>query len=269
MNHKKLQFVFYISLLCIIACNNNNNEETNSNNYDPTLLNYTVTATYPHDTSAYTEGLEWHDGFLYESTGDINYSGKSKVVKFNLQTGKVLQEIKLDKKYFGEGITLLNGKLYQMTYKENKCFVYDATTFKKINEFTYDGEGWGFTNNGRQLIMSNGSSTIYFRNPNDFSVLKTITVSNNYGPLSNINELELVDGFLFANVWTTKKIIKIDTTSGKVVAEINFDDLLTKYASDAYLGNVDVLNGIAYDSVGKRFFITGKYYPKIFEVKFH
>jgi glutamine cyclotransferase len=272
----KITFYFaaLISFFSIAtACNNNTATESKGNvtaiTNEPKQLTYTITASYPHDPNSFTEGFEWRDGFLYEGTGDPSYSGKSKLLKVDLKTGKSVKEISLEKQFFGEGITLLNGKIYQMTYKEQKCFLYDATTFTKLKEFTYEGEGWGLTNDGKQLIMSNGSSSIFFRNPENFAVTKTLTVSNNYGPLSNINELELVDGFLYANLWTTKKIVKIDTASGKVIAEANFDDLLTKYASDINTEKVDVFNGIAYDPVGKRFFITGKYYPKVFEVKFN
>jgi len=272
----KITFYFaaLISFFSIAtACNNNTATESKGNvtaiTNEPKQLTYTITASYPHDPNSFTEGFEWRDGFLYEGTGDPSYSGKSKLLKVDLKTGKSVKEISLEKQFFGEGITLLNGKIYQMTYKEQKCFLYDATTFTKLKEFTYDGEGWSLTTDGKQLIMSNGSSSIFFRNPENFAVTKTLTVSNNYGPLSNINELELVDGFLYANLWTTKKIVKIDTASGKVIAEANFDDLLTKYASDINTEKVDVFNGIAYDPVGKRFFITGKYYPKVFEVKFN
>ncbi len=265
---KKHSILCFFTVITIISCscNNNGNEPTKPTN-EPKQLSYTVTATYPHDASAFTEGLEWKDGFLYEGTGDTKYLGKSKLAKVDLATGKDVQKINLDKAYFGEGITLINGKIYQMTYQENKAFVYDAKTFAKIKEFTYEGEGWGMTNDGKQIINSNGSNTIFFRDPETFVVTKTLDVSNNYGPLASINELEYVDGFIYANIWTTNKIVKIDLTTGQVIAELNMDDLLMKYAPETDKSKIDVLNGIAYDSVGKRFFITGKYYPKVFEVK--
>lgn len=241
---------------------------------EPKQLSYTVTATYPHNPLSFTEGLEYRDGFLYEGTGESNgYNGTSKLAKVDLKTGNDVQKIGLDKQYFGEGITMLNGKLYQMTYKEQKCFVYDAKTFAKQKELSYDGQGWGLTNDGKQLIMSNGSSNLFFRDPETFAVTKTLQVTNQFGPLpdESINELEYVDGFVYANIWMTNKIIKIDINTGKVVAEIKLDDLLPRYAPEAtgQGSKVDVLNGIAYDSAGKRFFITGKLYPKIFEVKFN
>jgi glutamine cyclotransferase len=238
---------------------------------EPKQLSYTVTATYPHDPKSFTEGLEYRDGFLYEGTGESNgYNGTSKLAKIDLKTGSDLQKIGIGKEYFGEGISMLNGKIYQMTYKEQKCFLYDAKTFAKLKEFTYDGQGWGLTNDGKQLIMSNGSSNLFFRDPETFAVTRTLPVTNQFGPLTDdsINELEYVDGFVYANIWMSNKIIKIDLNSGKVVAEAVLDDLLPKYAPEA-VNKTDVLNGIAYDSAGKRFFITGKLYPKVFEVKFN
>jgi glutamine cyclotransferase len=258
------------AVLLLSACNGNdkpkdNPSNTPSNN-EPKQLSYTVTATYPHDTASFTEGLEFHDGFLYEGTGN---KGKSKLAKTELKTGKDVQRLPLSGDYFGEGITLLNGKIYQMTYTEQKCFVYDAKTFAKLKEFTYEGEGWGLTNDGKQLIMSNGGDKIYYRSAETFEVTKTVAVTNNYGPLSSINELEYVDGFVFANIWTTNKIVKIDLNTGHVVAELNLDDLLQKHAPEALSqpNKIDVLNGIAYDAATKKFFITGKYYPKVFEIQ--
>ncbi len=261
----KRTLVFGLVLLALSSCNNNNPDVKPADNAanEPQQLTYTITATYPHDPTSFTEGLEWRDSSLYESTG--NY-GESKLARVKLADGKDIKSIPLTKEFFGEGITVLNGKIYQMTYQEQKAFLYDAKTFAKLKEFTYEGEGWGLTNDGKQLIMSNGGSDLFFRDPETFAVTKKITVSNNYGPLPQINELEYVDGFVFANIWQTNKIVKIDLNSGKVVAEADFSDLLRKYPPQ---NKVDVLNGIAYDSVGKCFFITGKYYPLIFEVKFN
>ncbi len=180
-----------------------------------------------------------------------------------------MQKIFLPKEYFGEGITMLNNKIYQLTYKEQKCFVYDAKTFKKINEFTYEGEGWGMTNNGSEIIMGNGSNHLYFRNPETFAITKTLSITNNYGPVGGINELEYVDGFVYANVWPSYKIVKINLNTSKVVAEANLEDILIKYAKEDTERKIDVLNGIAYDSITKKFYITGKYWSKIFEIQFN
>lgn len=265
MNKYFLLFLFSLSLL---SCKNNQQEENNKTktSNDVQQLRYHVINIYPHNENAFTEGLEWSNGFLYEGTGDTEYTGNSKLAKVDLKTGKDLQKINLAKEYFGEGITILNNKIYQLTYKEQKCFVYDANTFKLIKEFTYEGEGWGMTNDGQHIIMGNGSNNLYYRNPETFAIVKTLSVSNQYGPLGSINELEFVNGYIYANVWTTFKIVKIDTNTGKVVAEANLEDILIKYAPDDLNRKIDVMNGIAYDSSSNHFFITGKYWSKLFEI---
>jgi glutaminyl-peptide cyclotransferase len=263
----KIRFCCLLCVIITVACNNPNTENNNTSSSVgsnvPATLNYNIVNVYPHDTAAFTEGLEWRNNVLYESTGN---KGKSKLAKVSLTDGKDLKRIDLAKEFFGEGITILNSKIYQLTYQENKCFVYDLNTFSKIGEFTYEGEGWGMTNDGKNLIMTNGSNNLYFRDAATFKILNIVGVSDNNGALSSINELEYINGFVFANVWMTNKIVKIDIQSGKVVAQADFTGLLEKYAPD-YAKRVDVLNGIAYDSVGQRFFITGKLWPKLFEVK--
>lgn len=262
----------FILLGLLAGCQNaaTENESTLPAGKDvPAVMNYTITNVYPHNTGSYTEGLEWHDSTLYESTG--NY-GVSKLARVSLNTGNDIRKIDLPKEYFGEGITVFNGRIYQLTYEEGKCFVYDFKTFKKIKEYSYEGEGWGMTNDGQYLINNNRSNNLYFRDPETFQVVKTVAVTDNNGPLVNINELEYVDGFIYANVWLTNKIVKIDPINGKVVAQADFSYVLNKYApgaiTDEKQATDEVLNGIAYDSVGKRFFITGKHWPKLFEVKF-
>jgi len=231
----------------------------------PQTLNYTVVNVYPHDTTSFTEGLEWHDSLLYESTG---YYGPSKLLKANLKTGKAVQEVSLAKEYFGEGLTILNGKIYQMTYKEQKCFVYDSATFKKINEFSYSGEGWGMTNNGKQIIMDNGNNYLYFRDPQTFQITDSIGVYDNNGPLAEINELEWVDGMVYANIWQKNYIVKIDPKTGKVLAKADLSNILENTKSPLP-EKMDVLNGIAYNKNTKHFYITGKCWPTIFEVSFN
>ena len=255
------------------ACNNNNPDAEKApvvENNVPATLNYTITNVYPHNTTSYTEGLEWHDSTLYESGG--NYK-KSRLARVSLHTGLDIKTVKLDDKYFGEGITVLNGKLYQLTYEEGKCFVYDFKTFKKIKEFDYEGEGWGMTNDGKYLIMNNSSNNLYYRDPETFKIVKTLGVYDNNGAVGNINELEFVNGVIYSNIYQTNYIIKIDTATGKVLAKADFSYVLNKYApnaiSDQSQATDEVLNGIAYDSTGKRFFITGKHWPKLFEVKFN
>lgn len=266
----KKTFLLLFYVVVFASCNNNNTTSTDSAaiaSNEPAVMSYTITNVYPHDTSSFIEGLEWHDGKLLESTGSPSYTGSSKLAYVDLKTGKELQKISLDKKYFGEGTTLLNSKIYQLTYKEKKCFVYDAKTFAKLKEFDYDGEGWGMTNNGKLLIMNNGSDKLYFRDPETFAVKNIVSVTNNYGPLAEINEMEFVDGVIYANVWQRDIIVKINPESGKVLAQANFSDLREKYFPELAT-KADVLNGIAYDSTAKRFFITGKLWPKMFEVKF-
>lgn len=264
------KYIAIAGSILIAACNNNTSTENNTAenvNPGPATINYNVVKVYPHDTTTYTEGLEFHDNYLLESGG--NY-GESKLVKTDLQTGKPIKQLNLDKKYFGEGITLLNGKIYQMTYKEGVCFVYDAKTFKLLKQLHYDGEGWGMTNNGKEIIMDDGSNHIYFRDPETFNVVKTITVSDNLGPIDSVNELELIDGFLYANIYLSNTIIKIDTTTGRVVGKMDLTGIREKsgVAPDSSMPDDGlVLNGIAYDSTKKSLYVTGKDWPALFEIK--
>lgn len=265
---KRILFFFFM-LFAFVACKNNNADEQLTNGITPpTPLNYSVINVYPHDTSAFTEGLEFHAGTLYESTGDSDYKGISKLSKNEISTGKDLQKINLSKEYFGEGITILNNKIYQLTYKTGKCFVYDFKTFKKIGEFNYEGEGWGMTNDGKHLIMNNGNNNLYFRDPETFKIVNTVGVIDNNGPVAMINELEYVDGFIYANIWMTNYIIKIDAKSGRVIAKADFTNLINQYVPETITAGA-YLNGIAYDNIGKKFFITGKNWSKLFEMKFN
>lgn len=271
-----MKYIFTIPSLIIIGflagCNNQSEADktiTPENNV-PATMNYTITNVYPHNTASYTEGLEWHDTSLYESGGSYK---KSRLARVSLHTGMDLQKIELADQYFGEGITILHNKIYQLTYEEGKCFVYDLKTFKKTGEFNYEGQGWGMTNDGRYLIMNNSSNNLYYRDPETFKIVKTLGVYDNNGAVASINELEFVNGVIYSNIWMTNYIIKIDTASGKVIGKADFSNVLNRYApgaiSDQSQATDEVLNGIAYDSTGKRFFITGKHWPKLFEVKFN
>jgi len=266
MNSKLL----VIAVIVFTACHNttDNDSINNSSVVVPATMNYTVTNIYPHDSTSFLEGLEWHDGFLYEGSGDPDYIGKSKLAKVDLITGKDVQKINLSKEYFGEGITVLNDKIYELTYKEGKCFVYDLKTFNKLKEFNYDGEGWGMTNDGKYLIMDNKTEKLVYRDPNTFDIVKEVSVTDNNGPLSSINELEYVNGFIYANVWQRDIIVKIDPNTGSVVAKADLSKIWNT-AGQLQNDRADVLNGIAYDSTQKRFFITGKNWSKLFEVKFN
>jgi len=229
----------------------------------PKKFTYKTLNTYPHNTSHFTQGLEIHDNFLYEGTGE---NGKSGVYKINLNSGEILLSHKLADKYFGEGITILNNKLYQLTYRARKGFMYDLSDFSVIDSFTYVQEqGWGLTNDGVNLIMSDGSNVLTFLNPADFTVVKTVQVANNIGTINNLNELEYIDGTIYANVYTTDIVVQIDPENGKILSEINLDGILNMYVNPS--DTIDYLNGIAWDNENERLFVTGKWWPRLFEIE--
>lgn len=261
-------------LLLLLSCGNkdNTNNEGAGNaaaTVVPAALDYTVVKIYPHDTSSYTQGLIWHNNALYEGTGRIGYS---KLAKIDLATGKPLQQIAIAKTEFGEGITLLNGKIYQLTYQEHKVYVYDALSFQKLKEFSWPYEGWGLTTDGKNLIVSTGSSNLYYVNPADFKILKTVGVTDNYGPVDSINELEFINGVIYANKYLTNYILKINPETGVVTGRLDLKDIFQKSGKTYDAGiipdpNEDVLNGIAYDSAKNSLYVTGKQWPLLFEIK--
>lgn len=261
-------FLTAFSFLLLAACNNtdtnNNTTVEDNNNPPPPSISYSVTKMYPHDTSSFTEGLIWYNNHLYESTGLEN---KSRLVKVNLSDGKAVQEYKMQPADFGEGIAILNGKIYQLTYQQKKVYVYDLNTFKKIQEFSWPYEGWGMTTDGNELIISTGSSNLYFVNPDNFQIKNTVSVTNNYGPVGKINELEYVNGSIYANVWFENIILKIDPQSGKVVGQIDMSNLVQSSGITLNEPGEDVLNGIAYDSTKNALYVTGKRWPALFEIK--
>ncbi|MGA2554766.1 MAG: glutaminyl-peptide cyclotransferase [Verrucomicrobiota bacterium] len=226
---------------------------------------YQVVQVFPHDRTAFTQGLLFHDGKLFESTGLYGHSSLREV---GLATGDVLRKWTLPSNYFAEGLTLLDGKLYQLTWKEQKAFVYDLNgdpkSFHKVGEFPYAGQGWGLATDGHWLIMSDGTSTIRFLNPANFAVDHSIQVLKADMPLERLNELEYVKGQIYANIYTTDAVACIDPVSGRVVGMIDFSYLLP--AADQTAAT-NVLNGIAYDPAGDRLFVTGKNWPKLFEVR--
>lgn len=247
--------------------NNNNNDETDLNVVAaPAPISYNIINTFPHDTTSFTQGLQWYDNTLFEGTG--NY-GHSKLLKVDLQTGKPVKKLDLDKTYFGEGITILNDTLYQITWQEKTCFVYDSKTLKLIKKLSYDTEGWGITNDGHSLIMSDGSSNLYYREPSTFRTLKIIGVTDNNGPVGNLNELEYVDGYVYANIWETNYIVKIDPSNGHVAGKLDLSGILEQAAKESPdpVNKGNVLNGIAYNAGKKSFYITGKLWPLLFEMK--
>jgi glutamine cyclotransferase len=228
---------------------------------EPVFYTYEVVNVFPHDRNAFTEGLVFINNRLFESTGLNDHSTLREV---DLKTGAVLRQVVMPSEYFGEGLAILGDKAYQLTWQNHKGFVYDLETFKIEKEFTYTGEGWGLTTDGHALIMSDGTSQIRFLDPATFAVQRTINVQIRGEPLNNLNELEYIHGEIYANVWQTFSVVRIDPATGHVVGVIDFTGLLPAQDRAA---NTDVLNGIAYDAVNDRLFITGKNWPKLFEVR--
>jgi glutaminyl-peptide cyclotransferase len=222
-----------------------------------------VLATYPHDPQAFTQGLLLADGLFYESTGLYGASTLREVVP---ETGEVLRQYRLPREYFAEGLELVDDRLIQLTWKEEVALVYRRDTFEQIDTLTYEGDGWGLCYDGEALIMSDGSATLTHRDPETFAVLGTTQVTLSGRPLEALNELECVEGFVYANVWQEDLIVKIDA-DGRVVQEIDASSLLSP-AERARLGQNAVLNGIAYNPETETFFITGKLWPQLFEVRF-
>lgn len=233
----------------------------------PAEYTYRVIKTLPHDTASYVEGLEYHDGFFYESAGDYGHSSLRKV---DPATGKILQQADLDKQYFGEGMTVIGNKIIQLTYREKVGFVYDKATFKKISEFSYTTgrEGWGLAFDGEKVLNTDGSNTIFFLNKDTYQKIGSIDVFDNKGPIQNLNELEVIDGKIYANVYTTNEIMIINPQTGAVESKIDLSGLLPAdyFKTEDEKAN-NVLNGIAYDKAGKRLFVAGKKWPHIFQIE--
>lgn len=225
------------------------------------VYSYEVVNTWPHDTAAYTQGLVYDNGTLVESTGQY---GESSLRRVELRTGKVLKLVEVPRQYFGEGATLLGGKIFQVTWTTRKGFIYDPESFTKLGEFAYDGEGWGLTDDGQHLILSDGTSHLRFLDPESFRTVRTVNVTDEGRPVRELNELEYVKGEIYANVWHTDMVARIDPRTGRVVGWVELKGLIT----DAERADSEaVLNGIAYDEAGDRLFVTGKYWPKLFEVR--
>ncbi len=228
---------------------------------DIPTLTYALVKAWPHDRGAFTEGLVYLDGELVESTG---LNGQSTLRKVDLETGRVLQEVKLDDQYFGEGIAVLGGKIFQLTWTSHHGFIYDASTLRLEGGFAFTGEGWGLTTDGTSLIMTDGTSRIRFIDPRTFQVTRTIDVLAHGRPVERLNELEYVNGELYANVWQTEFVLQIDPGTGRILGSIDFVGLLPQ-ADRAR--DTDVMNGIAYDAKDDRLFVTGKNWPWLYEVK--
>ncbi len=226
------------------------------------VFGYQIVKAYPHDRAAFTQGLQYVDGFLYEGTGQNGQSGLRKV---KLDTGEVVQRQPLDPKYFGEGITVLGDQIFQLTWQSEVGFVYDKATFKQLKSFTYTGEGWGLTHDGARLIMSDGDArgALRFIDPKTLKETGRVIVKDSGLPVRNLNELEYVKGDVLANIWQTQRIARISLKTGAVTGWVDLSGLLDPREA----AGADVLNGIAYDAAGDRLFVTGKYWPKLFEIK--
>jgi glutamine cyclotransferase len=225
------------------------------------VYGYEVINTYPHDRTAFTEGLVFDNGVLYEGTG---LYGESTLRMVELETGEVLKEYHLPDQFFGEGVTLWDDTIIQLTWRSGASFVYDKTSFLLLEEFAYPTEGWGITHDGKRLIMSDGTATLHFLDTDTFEEIERIEVHDNGVPVTNLNELEYVNGEVYANVWQTNRIARISPETGQVVGWIDLEGLLSE---EDFVHPVDVLNGIAYDAEHDRLFVTGKYWPKLFEIK--
>ncbi len=234
------------------------------------IITYSMVSAFPHDQNSFTEGLLVHNGQLFESTGSPQSlpNTKSLFGITDLKTGTIAVKGELDKaKYFGEGIVIFGEKIYQLTYQTQVGFIYDLKTFKKLGEFTYPSkEGWGMTTDSASLIMSDGTSTLTYLDPASQKVVKSLIVTENGNAVANLNELEYINGFIYANIWTTNAIVKIDPTDGKVVGKLD----LYQLAQEAEKGNPNAaeMNGIAWDAAKDKIYVTGKMWPSIYEVKF-
>lgn len=253
-----------LGILILGSCSSNQ-EQRSSAAIDSLRINYSIRSLWPHDPEAFTQGLLIYEGQLFESTGQY---GTSWIGIVDINTGKVDKKVVLDNQYFGEGIAILNNKIFQLTWQNKVGFVYDLKTFKRIQEFRFDSfakEGWGLTHDQVNLIMSDGTDKLHYLDTVTLEVTKSIKVTDENGPVKNLNELEFIEGFIFANVWQTNMILKIDPATGKVVGKLD----LSKLASDARKASpqVDVLNGIAWHPETRSFLVTGKNWPNIYILK--
>lgn len=272
MRIKYLSFLFFLLNLYIFnSCESNKSFQNNAKRNIPSIK-YKYVNSYPHDVTSFTEGLLISEGRLFESTGAPKEYPQTKSLFgiVNLTTGTIDTKVEIDRiKYFGEGIAFLNGKVYQLTYKGQLGFIYDATTFKKLNTFTFPSkEGWGLTTDGNVLIMSDGTSVLTCLDPGTLNVTRTISVSaSGYARTTlRLNELEYIKGFIYANLWMTNTILKIDPVDGKVIGKLELNSF-AKDAKNIFPGSLE-MNGIAYDSTTHRTFVTGKFWPKIYEIEF-
>jgi glutaminyl-peptide cyclotransferase len=267
---RRIIFILLVAL-GLNSCHNSNNTPVNN---DPTadvpFIEYTTVKTFPHDTSSFTEGLMVHNNQLFESTGSPEELKETRSVfgPVDIKTGKIEIKGELDRKiYFGEDIIFFNKKIYQLTYKNQVCFVYDASTYKKIGQYNYPNkEGWGLTTDSTYIIMSDGTNVLSYVDPSNFKIVKTLKVTSNNYALENINELEFIKGYIYANVWYGDEIVKIDTATGHVVGKLDLS-LLKQQALGKHAASLET-NGIAYDPATDKIYVTGKMWPYIFQIDF-
>jgi glutamine cyclotransferase len=254
-------FVFLLSSGCQTGAVANHADGNNADKDSVPKYSYEIVNTWPHDKDAYTQGLVCHERKLLESTGQ---AGTSSLRRVEPETGKVLKKINVPRPYFAEGITFFKGKIYQLTWQHQLGFIYEAESFEKLGEFSYRGEGWGLTNDGSSLIMSDGTNRIRFLDADNFQVIRTISVLDRLTPVAGINELEYVHGEIYANIWHKERVARIEPQTGRVLGWIDLTGL--RALSDAK-GSEAVLNGIAYDEENDRLYVTGKLWPKLFEIR--
>lgn len=252
------RFIIVAWCICtIVSCTSSKNEESPADD----IIAFKLAKVFPHDVTAFTQGLAIYNGKLFESTGQEG----SWVSEVEIATGKQNKKVILDKKYFGEGITILNNKVYQLTWQHKVGFVYELPSYTKVNEFGYNHEGWGITHDGKQLIVSDGTDQLHFLDTVSLTESRVISVKRKGQPMSNLNELEFIDGFVFANQWQTNYILKINPENGEVVGVLDMSSLREEVLK--FDGNPDVLNGIAYEPKSKSLLVTGKLWPVLFALK--
>ncbi len=267
--------IIYCALGLMTSCDDNNLNSkkktipSQPDNFVPSL-DYSIVSRLPHDTTSFTEGLLFHNNLLFESTGspDNLPQTKSTFGIVNLKTGKIDSKVELDKsEFFGEGIVFFNNKVYQLTYKNQIGFIYDSKTYKQLGRFSFQNkEGWGFTTDGKFLIMSDGTNNLTYLDPVNLKVVKTLSVSNTGYAEDFLNELEYIKGYIYANIWTKNYIVKIDPINGKVVGLLNLSFLTDEAKSKNK--NSEVINGIAFDSISDKIYVTGKLWPNIYQIEF-
>ena len=257
----KISVIGLLALTGVFFIYHYSNLEPSANSNVIPVYTYKVVNTYPHDRNAFTEGLVFEDGVLYEGTGLRGYSNLRRV---KLETGEILQICELPPQFFGEGVTVYGNKIIQLTWQSHIGFIYDKYSFKLLQEFNYPDEGWGIAHDGKHLIMSDGTATLHFLDPETFEEISQIEVSANNTPVTRINELEYIQGEIYANIWQTERIARIDPLTGQVIGWIDLKGILSP-GDDSE--TVDVLNGIAYDLKNSRLFVTGKFWPKLFEIE--